>query len=330
MKKLHVFVMSFVLVSLSLMGCKTEEKPISFADPGWDSVRIHTAIAQFIFDKAYGVPSKSVNGSGSLLHEALKKNEVQVHMEVWTDNIIPYNADVAAGAIQEMGVNFADNASGFYVPRYVIEGDPKRNIAPSAPNLRTVQDLLQYPHVFPDVENKGKGRIYGAVPGWLADTIMHKKFKVYGLDKSYIYFRPGSDSALSAVLAAAYEKGEPIVGYYWMPTWLLGKYDFVLLEDNPYVDEVQYKNGVTACPSMRVTVATSTEFAQKHPELTAFLRRYATSSESLAKALAHMQTTKASMQETALWFMRTNDAMLDLWLEPDKAKVVREALAAQK
>jgi electron transfer flavoprotein beta subunit len=65
---------------------------------------------------------------------------------------------------------------------------------------------------------------------------MRNKCTYYGLDEFYIYIDPGSDPALSASIASAYEKGEPIVAYYWEPTWLTGKYDLVLLEDPAYVD----------------------------------------------------------------------------------------------
>ena len=50
---------------------------------------------------------------------------------------------------------------------------------------------------------------------------MVEKLKTYDMYEFYNYFSPGSDSALSAVIAGAYEKGEPIVAYYWEPTWLM-------------------------------------------------------------------------------------------------------------
>jgi len=37
-----------------------------------------------------------------------------------------------------------------------------------------------------------------------------------------ILFSPGSGSVLQAVIAGVYEKGEPIVAYYWEPTWIMG------------------------------------------------------------------------------------------------------------
>ena len=78
-----------------------------------------------------------------------------------------------------------------------------------------------------------KGRLYGAIPGWNIDAILYKKYEVYGLNQNYIYFRPGSEATLSTAFLTAYEKGLPVVGYQWEPTWLSGKLDLVLLEDAP-------------------------------------------------------------------------------------------------
>ena len=136
-------------------------------------------------------------------------------MEEWTDNLSTYQTDLESGRFKELGTNFGDNIQGFYVPAYVIEGDPERRIAPMAPELKTVQDLAQYADLFTDEEDPSRGRIYGAIPGWEINEIMRKKVEYNGLDQSYNYFQPGSDAALSAAFTSAYEKGEPIVGYYW-------------------------------------------------------------------------------------------------------------------
>ena len=238
-------------------------------------------------------------------------------MEEWTDNIPSYYPDLKAGLFQELGTNFDDNKQGIYVPRYVIEN--------MAPDLKSVKDLPKYKKLFKDSENPEKGRIYGAIPGWEIDNIMYKKYEAYGLDKDFVYFRPGSDAALSAAFTAAYEKKEPIVGYYWEPTWLLGKYDFILLEDEPY-DSEKYFEGKTACPSVKVTIAASNKFKEKAPEIADFLSKYHTSSKLTSEALAHMQETGDNYNATAKWFLKNNDNLIDQWLTADKAAAVRKAL----
>ena len=211
-------------VSLASCGKATVEQRgnITFADAGWDSNRFHNAVAGLIAESAYGYTWNESTGSTTVTVEGVKKNEIDVNMETWSANIATYEDDLASGGYHLLGTNFDDNIQGFYVPRYVIEGDPERGIEPMAPDLKTVTDLMDYADLFVDEEDKSRGRIYGAIPGWEIDTILYKKYELYGLDKEYNYFRSGSDASLSAVISSAYDKGEPIVTYYWEPTWLMG------------------------------------------------------------------------------------------------------------
>lgn len=316
-----------LLLCLGLFaGCGSKKQDtIVFADAGWDSSKFHNAVAGLIAESVYGYTWSETTGSSTVLLEGMKKGEIDVFMEMWTDNIASYDEDIANGRIQEMGTNFDDNMQGFYVPRYVIEGDPERGIEPMAPELRNVADLANYASLFKDEEQPSKGRIYGAIPGWEIDNVMYKKYQHYGLDKNFVYFRPGSDASLSAAITSAYEKGEPIVAYYWEPTWLMGKYDFVLLQDAPY-DAVGFAEGKTACPAVNVTISTSNAFAEKNPEFCQFLSKYRTSSALTSEALAYMQDTGANYVDTAKWFLGEHPELLEQWLAPDDVSKVEAAI----
>lgn len=323
-------ILAACLVTAGMLGgCATQKQQnIVFADAGWDSSKFHNAVAGYIAEKVYGYTWSETSGSSSVVTEGMKKNEIDVFMETWSDNIASYETDIETGSYQELGINFDDNIQGFYVPRYVIEGDAARGIEALAPDLVSVADLEKYVDVFPDEEDSSKGRIYGAIPGWEIDNIMYKKYQYYGLNKSYNYFRPGSDASLSAAITAAYEKGEPIVAYYWEPTWLMGKYDFVLLEDAPY-NAIGFSNGETACPSVKVTITVSNDFYAANPEFCEFLSKYRTTSALTSEALAYMQETGANYEDTAKWFLSENDDLLAQWLSAEDAQTVRDALAGK-
>ena len=68
--------------------------------------------------------------------------------------------------------------------------------------------------------------------------INEAKFKTYGLDQTFNLFSTGSDTALATSMVAAYEKGQPWVGYYWEPTWVMGQLDMTMLEEPEYNAEV--------------------------------------------------------------------------------------------
>lgn len=314
---------------LLISGCASDnEKTVVLSDPGWDSVKFHNAVVNIIAQSAFGLKTETMSGSSAIMEAALVRGDVDVNLELWTDNVPTYEADKAAGGIVDLGINFDDNRQGFYVPRYVVEGDAARGIAPVAPDLKKVSDLPRYSHLFVDEETPSKGRIYGAIPGWAADKTMYAKYQYYNLDKNYIYFRPGSEATLNTAFVTAYEKGLPVVGYNWEPTWISGKLDMILLEDEPYTKE-GFEEGRTAAPSVVVMVAANSRFPNKQPEFTKFLKKYHTSSALTAEALAYIADNKASYDEAAKWFLKKHDQLLNQWLTPEQANAVRDMLQNQ-
>ena len=48
-------------------------------------------------------------------------------------------------------------------------------MADENPGLKSVADLKDYAHLFPDPDSPGKARIFGGIPGWSITEIMEKK-----------------------------------------------------------------------------------------------------------------------------------------------------------
>ena len=318
-------VLAAALLMMGSPACLALEQPaekttITFADVGWDSIKLNNALAGLVAEKIFGYTWQETPGSTPISHEALMAGEVDVHMEEWTDNIASYQTDLDAGKFVELGVNFNDNYQGFYIPRY---------IADQYPDLKTVQDLARHPELFPDPEDPSKGIIYGGIAGWEITEIMEKKVTAYGLDQYYNYFVSGSDAILNTAMTSAWDKQEPIVAYYWEPTWLLGMYDFVLLEDTPY-DPDTYQDGIGACPAVTVTVAVSNDFAASNPEFCAFLSNFSMPSALISEALAYMQESgSADYSAAARWLLtESHPELVDQWLTAEQADALREALSS--
>lgn len=322
-RKILVTLMIFFL-SLPIEPSFASKGKITFGDAGWESNKFHNAVAGKIAEEVFDYTWEETPGSSAVVHEGLLIGEIDVQMEEWTDNLPKYRKDLDDGKLQEVSVNFDDNYQGIYVPRYVIEGDEERGIEASAPDLEYVWDLKKYPDIFKDSEKPSKGRLYGAITGWEVDTILEKKYKHYGLDENFIYFSPGSDTALQTAIIDAYDKGEPVAAYYWEPTALLGKYDMVLLKDEPYKDEKAFSAGETELPPMKVTIGVSNDFYEneENADFLKFLSNYHTSSKLTSEALAYMEDNKTSYEETAEWFILEHEDLVKEWLGEEDTKTL--------
>ena len=325
---------SAVLIAALIMGVTSGCKPkptgvttIVLADCGWDSQLLHNALAKLVIENAYdGYVVRSSTASTTMNWESIKNNDVDLQVETWHENMPFYTDDVKNGDIVYLGVLVQDSRQGLYVPRYVVEGDPARNIAPAAPGLKRVEDLAKYSNIFPDDEKPSKGRIYGAIPGWVVDGILYKKYLYYGLDANYNYQRLGSEAAIFASLMAAYNLGEPWVGYCYEPTWIAGKLDLLILEDAPYEPDA-FEEGKTAFSTQELLNVSSRQFPSKAPELVEFIKKYKTGSALISKALAYLDEKKVSHEEVAIWVLKNNDSLIDEWLPAQNAKKLRDYLA---
>ncbi|MTI66171.1 MAG: ABC transporter substrate-binding protein [Firmicutes bacterium] len=329
--KVLTLILSCVFI-VGLVGCggnenKTEKETLVFADPGWDSVKVHNSIAQTIIEEGFGYPTEVKPGSTPITFTGLRNGDIDIYMELWTDNLIEdYNEALDKKEIIELSTNFDDNTQGLFVPTYVIEGDKERGIEPMAPNLKTIQDLKKYPELFKDEEDPDKGRIYGAPTGWAVDEILQAKVKNYGLNETFNYFSPGSGTSLAASLAAAIEKGEPWVGYYWTPTWVSGKYDITLLEDKEYSDELWNNEYACEFKPCDVTVVVNKDLSNKAEDVVKFLRNYKTSSKLTSEVLAYMQNNEASVEEAAIWFLKKKEDVWGSWVTDEVKQKVKAAI----
>jgi len=326
------------------------EKPtVVFGDTQWQSLWINNAVAMFIVEHGYGYPVEEVTVTTPVMQQAMRDNEIHVMMEIWWANVEEWwNAEREAGTLVELDPIFESSAQGYYVPRYVIEGDAERGIEPMAPDLVSVFDLPQYKDVFSDPEDPDKGFIVSCITGWNCAEVNRVKFYAYGLGETFNISEPGSGGALDAAIAGPYKKGEAIVSYYWEPTWLLGVYDMVMLEEPEYsvdcwneisvftdagvVDESLIGNvpeeAGCAFENYAIPKAVTDEFEAEQPELTEFLNTMFIGTENLNKISGFMTQNEASPEEAALWYFENYEDQWRQWIPEDVAEKVSAAVAA--
>lgn len=316
------------------------DRPVMFGGLDWDSNAFQTELARIILERGYGCETDVLPGSTLPLITGLGQGDVDVIMEVWRDNVTePWNEALEAGTVVSLGTNFPDAVQGWYVPRYVIEGDEERGIEPMAPELQSVSDLKELWRLFRDPEVPTKGRFYNCILGWSCEEQSTRKLKGYGLDRYYTNFRPGTGAALAAAIASAYERGEPIVAYYWGPTWVLGAFDLVKLEEPEFSQEAwdafnedPKRNPPVAFPTVEVIIGANAKFVEEAPGIAQFLRKYETTNQLISDALAYLQQNEgATARDAALNFIRTRGDVWRTWVSPEvAARVTGEQTAVVK
>lgn len=317
------------------------EREIVFADYGWDGPLFHNRIAQFILEEGYGYETDVIPGETIPLFQGQIGGELDISMEIWLDQMPPFEPAVEEGTIVDLGQNFDGGTQGWYVPTYVIEGDEERGIEPMAPDLSHVDDLPDYIDVFQDPEDSEMGRIYDGPAGWEAERVHEIKMQVYGLDEHYNRFLPGSGPALHTSLIRAYEQGEAWVGYQWVPSWVTGLYDLTKLDEPEHTEECwagieaaleedgELPDEACAWPVSEINIAVTDEFAEEAPDVTEMLRNYETTLEQNDKALAYMAENEVGHQEAAIWFLQEYPDTWTEWVPDDVADKVHEALESQ-
>ena len=321
--------------------CGGVQRPIVFAEIDWDSVQVINGIARTILELGFGCATDALPGTNIPLIQGAIRGDVDVIMEVWIDNVAEvWSPAVASGTVAELGVMFDDAVQGWYVPRYLVEGDPDRGIEPLAPDLRSVADLPRYAELFRDPEQPDRGRFHNCIIGWQCELINTAKLHAYGLADHFSDFRPGTGVALASSMEAAYLRGEPWFGYYWAPTWVLGRFDMLQLEEPPYDDAcwahleamieddtLNLAERACAYPASTTLVGLGSRFQHEvSPEIRAFLSAMAMPSDLVNESLAFMQETGAGPMAAAQSFLRERRDVWSAWLDAATADRVAGAL----
>lgn len=339
-----------LLIGSLLAGCAgtggqggAGDKVIKLADVQWQTLWINNAIAGYIMEQGYGYKVETIEMTTPIMQQALVKGDVDVVMETWTANIIDwYNGAMQKNQILTLGPIIEKGVQAWYVPRYVIEGDASRGLKPLAPDLKSVSDLPKYKHLFADPENPNKGLLISCITGWNCAVVNQVKLHGYGLAEHYNVQEPGASAALDAAIAGAYRRGEPLLTYYWEPTWLLGAYDMVRLEEpafNETCNEITQKvisgtmkladvpkEGGCAFPEDDVFITAHPSLKTRAPEVAEFLSKMTVGNEVLNKLSAYMELEKKSAEETAVWFFENYQAEWRSWVPADVAQKLEDAL----
>lgn len=309
-------------------------RPVKLADQTWESATFTMHVVKALLETAYGCKTEVVPGTPAATESALAQNDLQIIAEIWTGRSPIIEKATKAGDIKVVGDTLQGGAQqGWYVPDYVVHGDSARGIEATAPDLKSWRDLSRYKQLFRDPEDPSKGRFLNCPSGWVCEQTNSRLLEIHGLNDDYTNFRAGTGAALDSAISAAYDRGVPILFYYWQPAGLMAKYKFAKVEQDAFNkscwDTIVSGQG-ELCSSdfltARLGVGVSTPFANANPEIIAFLEKLSFQAPMLNKMILDMTESHAEGQDIAARFLRSNPDIWHAWLPADAAARADAAL----
>ena len=221
------------------VACAADKGTVVISEVDWTGGLVDMTLAKIILEEEMGYKVKTVYLDTQALCVGAAGGDIDLIVERWPSAEFSAMKEYltehgGSGQVLNMGPMGIIGESGYYVPRYVIEGDSERGIEPLAPDLKTWKDLNRYKHLFATPETQDKGRWIGCpVAAWEC----HDKDKIKALGLEFEPVALGSEAAQWSELGGAYTRGDAILLHTWAPHWVHAKYDLVEIELPTYTDE---------------------------------------------------------------------------------------------
>lgn len=305
---------------------------VTIANMNWQSAEVLANIDKIILSEGYGCDAELVIGDTvPTLTSMTEKGEPDIAPEGWVD-LLP---EVVTRGIEEGKListidALSDGAvQGWWIPKYIADAHP---------DIKTIDDALKHPELFPAPEDSSKGAVFSGPQGWGGTVVTAQLFKAYEAEKAgFVLVDTGSAAGLDGSLAKAYERKEGWMGYYWAPTALLGKYEMVKLDHGVPFDEAEWNrcNTVGDCPDPKrnhwpadsVQTLVTTRFAERAgPAVMDYLKTRSWSNETVNKLLSWMTDNQATGEEGAEYFLRNNEDIWTKWVSPEAAEKIKKAV----
>lgn len=304
---------------------------VKVANMNWQSAEVLAQVDKLILSAGYGCNVELVPGDTMpTLTSMMEKGQPDVAPEAWINAVRqPLDAAVKEGRLHYAAQSLPDGGvEGWWIPKYVADAHPE---------IKTIDDALKRPDLFPAPEAKGKGAVHNCPSGWSCQITTENAFKAWDAKgKGFVMVDTGSAAGLDGSIAKAYERKQAWLGYYWSPTAILGKYEMVKLDAGVPFDKEAYDscNSVANCANpvkndwARADVFTvvTDEFSKRAGPAGEYLKQRGWSNDTVNGVLAWMTDNQANGEDAARHFLRTQPEVWERWVSADVAAKVKATL----
>lgn len=303
---------------------------VSVAEMNWASAGLAAWVDKIILEEGYGCDVALVTGDTMPTFTSMnEKAEPDMAPELWVNAVKePLDAAVAEGRIVIAAEILSDGGvEGIWVPTWLAEEH----------GLKTLEDALAHPELFPGAEDASKGAFFGCPSGWACQHIAKNQYLGAGADeKGFALVDPGSAAGLDGSIARAFNRNEGWLGYYWAPTAILGKYEMTRLDLQAEHDRARWDGcmvqadcadpQVTEWPSSDVFTAVTRDFADRAGVAMEYVEARSWSNDTVNQMLSWMTDNQATNEDGAWHFLETRQDVWTAWLPADVAEKVKDAL----
>ena len=296
---------------------------VKLAEGDWTGNLTQVHLARIILEEHMGYEVDLTYADYNAQWVSIASGDLHIAMEQWRESTIPQMEKFLTefggnGEIAFLGDTGVIGETGYYVPTYVIEGDPERGIEPLCPQLKDWRQLNECASVFATLETAPKGRWLGCPSvGWGCED--EKRVTNLGLD--FVSVAIGSEAAHWAEIEGAYSRGEAVIFDGWSPHWSNVKYDLTrvhLPDATPecwgMVEGVEPTYACDFFPGQITYNIANPQFVQDHPEVAQFITNMHLTNDQQAGMLLAVDVEGRDVTEVVREWMAANEDTWKGWI----------------
>lgn len=304
---------------------------VSIAEMNWASAGVAAQVDKFVLENGYGCTVTLVTGDTMPTFTSMnEKAEPDVAPEFWVNSVrTALDQAIQEGRlIQAAPLLTEGGVEGWWIPKFLADAHP---------DIKTVQDALKHPELFPAPEDPSKAAVHNCPSGWNCQVSTANLYKAIEAEKAgFELVDTGSAAGLDGSIANAFEKKTGWLGYYWAPTAILGKYEMTKLSFGVPHDKAEWDacTAVPDCPAPKVnsyptsdvfTIVTKS-FSEKAGVAMDYMKTRQWDNGTVGKVLAWMGDNQGTNEDAAKYFLQTYPDMWTKWVAPDVAEKIKAAL----
>ena len=316
----------FLILSSTTLSLAKECGKVTIADMNWGSATLMANVDKLILEKGYGCDVELIIGDTVPTFTSMKdKGAPDIAPELWASTVSTLLKQAKEKG--ELHVLNPNPITGLGEGWFVTPGTLERH-----PELKTVQDVIDNPQLFPHPEDPTKGAFVTCPFGWGCQKSNLNLFRAFNMEqKGWRLLDPGSSAGLDGTIAKASMRNQNWFGFYWTPTALAGKYNMVMLDWGiDYAGDDNWNNCIVKseheCPEPKATAWTtpvvSTIVTQNFLDeagigATDYIRDRIWSTDILNHQLAEMESKQMDGKVAAMSFLQNNTHVWKEWVSDE-------------